>query len=102
MRNKKLWSSVPALDSKSGGLGLTPGRGHMLFSWATHYSHYPSQAPVVQMVDSAIYWMNLFPGVRFSKLPKTVRTRSCGKGVVVYIKERGFSSFAYKHNKTIS
>ena len=79
MRNKKLWSSIPALDSKSGGLGLTPDRGHMLFSWATHYSHYPSQAPVVQIVDSAIYWINLFPGVCFSNCRKRFGPIAAGK-----------------------
>ena len=48
-----------ALDSKSGGLSSSPGRGHVSFSWATRYSHFSSQAAVAQMVDSAIYWINL-------------------------------------------
>ena len=39
------------------------------------------------------------PEARFSKVPIIRRTR---KAVVVYIQDRGFNSFADKHDKTIS
>ena len=44
---------VSALDSGSGGLGLSPGRGHcVVFLGKTLYSHSASRHPGVQMGTS--------------------------------------------------
>ena len=44
---------VSALDSGSGGLGLSPGRGHcVVFLGKTLYSHSASLHPGVQMGTS--------------------------------------------------
>ena len=44
---------VSAFDSRSGGLGLSPGRGHcVVFLGKTLYSHSASLHPGVQMGTS--------------------------------------------------
>ena len=55
---------VSALDSGSGGPGLSPRRGTALCSWARYFTlivPLSTQASVVQRVDNAIHRINHYP-----------------------------------------
>ena len=55
---------VSALDSGSGGPGLSPGRGTALCSWARYFTlivPLSTQGSVVQRVDNAIHRINHYP-----------------------------------------